>query len=316
MTALPQAHTPRTVGITGASGFLGTHLVATLTAHGHRVVRFVRGRAAGPGEIAWDPQRGTLEPGSLDGLDAIVHLSGASIGDGAWTPARRRELVTSRVESTATLARALASRRDGPRVLVSTSAIGYYGDRGDEWLEETSPPGSGFLADLGRVWEAAADPAERAGVRVVHPRIGLVLWPSEGALAPLVRLTRWGAGGPLGSGRQWWSWVGLDDLLAMLARAVESDAFVGPFNAVAPEPIRQHAFAATLGRVLARPALLPAPALALRLVLGRDRADQLLLASTRVRPAVLQRLEHRWRDPELAPLLARMLGRARPGAAA
>jgi uncharacterized protein (TIGR01777 family) len=257
--------------------------------------------------VAWDPGRGVLEPRALDGLDAIVHLSGASIGDGAWTPARRRELMTSRVDSTALLARTMAARADGPRVLVGTSAIGYYGDRGEEWLEESSAPGRGFLAGLAKQWEQAAEPAERAGVRVVHPRIGLVLWPSEGALAPLVRLTRWGAGGPLGNGRAWWSWIGLRDLLEMFARAIESAALAGPFNAVAPEPIRQRAFATTLGRVLGRPAILPAPAFALRLVLGRERADQLLLASARVRPAALARLGHRWLDPDLEPYLSQVL---------
>jgi uncharacterized protein (TIGR01777 family) len=256
-----------------------------------------------------------LDPAALAGLDAIVHLAGASIGDGAWTAARRRELVASRVDSTALLARTLAERRDGPRVLVSTSAIGRYGDRGEEWLDESSPPGRGFLAQLARDWEAAAEPAARAGVRVVHPRIGLLLWPSDGALVPLLRIFRWGLGGPFGRGRTWWSWVGLPDLLEMLTRAVESDELRGPFNAVAPEPVRQGAFAKVLGRVLRRPAILPAPPVALRLVLGRDRANELLLASARVRPAVLAHLGYRHRDPELEPYLARVLAPARAAAA-
>lgn len=310
--SLPRVRAPLTVGITGASGFVGRHLVTWLATQGHRAVRFVRGRPARADEIAWDPARGTVDPAAIAKLDAIVHLSGASLAHGAWTDARKHELVTSRVDSTATLARALASLGSvGPRVLVSTSAIGYYGSRGEEWLDEASAPGQGFLAELARRWEAAAAPAAEAGIRVVHPRLGIVLWPDDGALAPLVQLTRLGGGGPLGNGRAWWSWIGLHDLLEILLRAIETPDMAGPVNAVAPEPIREGELAQALGRVLRRPALLPAPPFALRLVMGRERADDMLLASQRVRPGVLAKLGHTWRDPELEPLLARLFGRPR-----
>jgi uncharacterized protein (TIGR01777 family) len=288
---------------------LGRALESYLTSQGWDVVRFVRGRAAQEGEIAWDPARGQLDPGALDGLDAIVHLSGASIAEHAWSPDRKRVLRESRAGATALLARALAGRTDGPRVFVSASAVGWYGDRGEEELDESSAPGSGFLAGMARDWEAAAEPAARAGVRVVHPRFGLVLWPGAGVLGKLELPFRLGAGGPLASGRSWWSWIGLEDLLEMLATAIERDTIAGPFNAVAPEPARQRDVARTLGRVLGRPSWLPAPALALRAVLGRERADELLLASQRVRPGVLVREGFRYRDPSLETLLARLYGR-------
>ncbi len=306
-----RAGSPRAIGVTGASGFLGGALARLLESRGERVVRFVRGREAGPGEVAWDPARGLLDPAALAGLDAVVHLSGAGLADAPWTPARRRVLVESRVESTALLAHALAGCRGRPRVLVSTSAVGWYGDRGDETLDESSAPGTGFLAELAQRWESAAEPAVRAGLRVVHPRLGIVLSPGEGALGPLVRLFRLGLGGPLGNGRAWWSWVGLEDVLGMLLFAIALDELTGPFNAVAPEPVRQADFARALGRALGRPSWLPAPAFALRAVLGRDRADQMLLASQRVRPSVLERAGFRWRGPALGPLLERLFVRPR-----
>lgn len=306
---------PLTVGVTGASGFLGTQLCAALTTQGHRVVRFVRGAHARAGEVAWDPARGRLDAAALAGLDAIVHLAGAGIADAPWTPARKQELLESRVASTALLARHLAEGA-GPRVLVSTSAVGWYGDRGDDPLDESSSPGRGFLAEMARRWEDAAAAASRAGVRVVHPRIGIVLWPSGGALTPLGRAMRLGAGGPLGSGRAWWSWVGLHDLLDMLLFAIEQPALSGPFNAVAPEPARQKDLARALGRALARPSWLPAPAFALRALLGREKADEMLLSSQRVRPAVLERAGFRWREPALEPLLERLYGVPRARATA
>ncbi len=305
---------PLTVGVTGASGFLGRQLCAYLTTQGHRVVRFVRGRPAAPDEVAWDPARGQLDAEPLAALDAIVHLAGAGIADAPWTPARRQELVESRVASTALLARHLAEGA-GPRVLVSTSAVGWYGDRGDDWLDESSSPGRGFLAELGRRWEDAASPAARAGVRVAHPRIGIVLWPKGGALDKLALPFVFGAGGPLGSGGAWWSWVGLHDLLEMLLFAIESPALSGPFNAVAPYPARQAEISRALGRALSRPSWLPAPAFALRAILGRERADEMLLSSQRVRPAVLERAGFRWRDTDIESLLARLYGVPRAGVA-
>ena len=309
------------IGVTGASGFLGRSLAAFLAARGDRVTRFVRGRRAGTGEIAWDPLAGQLDECALEPLDGIVHLSGAGIADERWTLERRRLLVDSRVRSTATLARALAAcakRGARPRVLVSASAVGWYGDRGDEPLDERSGPGRGFLAELAQAWEAAAAPARDAGVRVAHPRTGLVLSPDGGVLAKLLLPFRLGAGGPLGDGRAWWSWIALSDWLDAVGFALEAPALAGAFNAVAPEPVRQGDFARTLGRALHRPAFMPAPALALRAIMGRGRADEMLLASQRALPHALTAAGFRFREPELARLLARLLAppvtRARPSA--
>ena len=300
----------RTIAVSGASGMIGQALVAYLTTQGHTVKTLVRRAARGPHEIAWDPARGSLAPGALAGVNAVVHLAGAGIADAPWTAARKRELVDSRVQSTALLARAIASGA-GPRTFVSASAIGIYGDRGDETLDERSAPGSGFLSELAQQWEAAAAPAAIAGVRVAHPRIGIVLWPQGGALPKLVTPTRFGAGGPLGDGRQWWSWVTLHELVDMIAFAIDAPGAAplsGAFNAVAPQSVRQRDFAAALGRVMSRPAFAPAPAFALRALLGTEMADAVLLSGQRLSPRVLQEHGYVWRDGELEPALRALLG--------
>ncbi len=294
--------------VSGASGLVGGALCALLPARGHTVARLVRRAARAPDEIAWDPAAGVLDTPALAGLDAVVHLAGAGIAEQRWTPGRKRELVDSRVRSTSLLAAALASLPVPPRVLVSASAIGWYGERGDEPLDESSAPGEGFLAELGRAWETAATPAAAAGVRVAHPRIGVVLTPRGGALAKLLPLFRLGLGGPVGSGRQWWSWITLDDLLLALLHALEHDEVRGAFNAVAPAPVRNAEFARALGRALNRPAWLPAPAFALRAALGRELADGVLLASQRVTPGVLARTGFAFGDPVFEPALRRLLG--------
>ncbi len=303
-----QGSTRRTVAVTGASGMIGQALVASLSTQGHTVKTLVRRAARGVNEIAWDPARGSLAPGALAGVDAVVHLAGAGIADAPWTDARKRELVDSRVQSTALLARALAGG-EGPRVFVSASAIGVYGNRGDEELDERSTRGGGFLGELAARWEDAAAPAAAAGVRVVHPRISLVLWPQGGALPKLITPTRFGAGGPLGSGGQWWSWVTLHDLLDMIAFAIR-EPLHGAFNATAPQPVRQREFAAALGHVMSRPAFAPAPAFALRALLGGEMADAVLLAGQRLTPRVLQEQGYVWRDPDLEPALRGLLGHA------
>ena len=300
---------PLTVAVTGASGMIGGALTAYLTTQGCTVKQLVRRATRDASEIKWDPARGVLNPAALSGVDAVVHLAGAGIADAPWTAARQRELVDSRVLSTGLLARTLAEMPGKPAVLVSTSAIGWYGDRGEEVLDETSAPGHGFLAELGQRWESAAVPASEAGIRVVHPRIGVVLWPRGGALSKLITPTRFGVGGPLGNGRQWWSWVTLHDLLDMLLHAIDTPELSGPFNAVAPEPARQRDVAATLGRVMGRPAFIPAPAFALRALLGRGMADGVLLAGQRLTPGVLGQTGFEHRDPHLGPALALMLGR-------
>lgn len=296
--------------VSGASGLIGGALCARLLASGEEVGRLVRRPARDASEVSWDPARGVLEPAGLAGFDAVVHLAGAGLADRPWTPARKRELVDSRIRSTRLLAEALAGLTRGPRVFLSASAVGWYGDRGDEVLDETSAPGSGFLAGLTQAWEAAAQPAAVAGVRVAHPRTGLVLTPQGGALATLLPLFRAGLGGPLGRGTQWWSWITLDDLLSALRHALTCAEVVGPFNAVAPVAVTNAAFSRTLGRVLRRPAVLPAPAFALRLVMGRERADEMLLAGQRARPVVLERSGFEFCDPELEPALSRLLRRA------
>jgi uncharacterized protein (TIGR01777 family) len=293
--------------VSGASGLVGRALCARLPAAGHAVVRLVRRAATRPDEVAWDPVAGTLDPAALAGFDAVVHLAGAGIADRRWTPARRRELVDSRVRSTTLLANALAAAPSPPRVLLSASASGWYGDRGDEPLAETSGPGTGFLAGLARAWEGAAAPAAAAGIRVAHPRTGVVLAPHGGALAKLLPLFRLGLGGPLGSGAQWWSWITLDDLLASFVHAIGHADVRGPFNAATPSPLTNAGFTRALGRALRRPAWLPAPAFALRLALGRDLADEALLSSQRLVPALLERTGFRFGDPELEPALRRLL---------
>lgn len=291
--------------VSGASGWIGTPWCRSLANEGHEVVALVRRPARGANEVSWDPAAGRLDPGALEGFDAVVHLAGAGIADARWTAARREEIVASRVRSTDLLARALATLRTRPRVLVSMSATGWYGDRGDEALSESSGPGTGFLAGVARAWEAAAAPAAAAGIRVAHPRLGLVLEATGGALGAMLPIARLGLAGPLGSGRQWWSWVTRADVLRALRFALEHDALAGPFNVVAPDPRRNADFTHALGRALHRPAVLPAPAFALRLAMGRDFADELLLASARVAPAALLAAGFAFRDADLEGALTR-----------
>ena len=297
------------VAVTGASGLVGSALVPFLTTGGHEVIRLVRRGPRGEGEVRWDPARGEIDAASLEGIDAVVHLSGENIAGGRWTEARKVRLRDSRVESTHLLARTLAALNRPPRVLASTSAIGIYGSRGDEWLSEATPPGSDFLAGLGVEWEAAAEPAREAGIRVVHPRLGLVLSPAGGALGKMLPPFRAGLGGVVGPGTQYMSWVALDDVLGALHHALVTETMVGPFNLVAPEPATNREFTKTLGRVLGRPTVAPAPAFALRLALGAEMADSTLLASSRVRPDLLRESGFTFRFPRLEGALRHVLGR-------
>jgi uncharacterized protein (TIGR01777 family) len=291
--------------IAGAGGMIGSALARRLVEDRRVVRRLVRRPPRDESERSWDPARGELDPAVFERVTAVVHLGGESLADGRWTVARRRAIVASRVTSTMRIARAIAERASRPRVLIVASAVGIYGDRGDEWLDETSPPGRGFLSELAQAWEAAARPAAESGVRVAYARLGLVLDPKGGALAPLVRLTRFGLGGPLGSGNQWWPWVTLDDAVRALGFALDHDPLDGPF-VLAAGVARQRELAAALGRVLGRPAWLPTPAVALRLALG-GMADEMLLASQRVRAQTLERARFRFLEPVLEPALRRML---------
>jgi len=295
------------VALTGASGLLGTRLYPAFARAGYRVLPLVR-RAPRAGEAAWDPLHGTLDLGGLAGVTAAVHLAGESIAAGRWTEQVKHRIRESRTRGTRLLAESLARLTPRPSVLVSASAIGIYGDRGDEILTEESPLGHDFLAATGREWEAATAPAFDTGIRVVRLRFGIVLAREGGALPRMVRPFRFGVGGPIGSGRQWMSWVAIEDLVAVVLQALTDTRMDGPINVVAAEPVRNADFARALGRVLHRPALLPAPAFALRFLFG-EMADTALLASQRVLPARLSALGFRHQFPTLAPALRHALDR-------
>jgi uncharacterized protein (TIGR01777 family) len=292
------------IAITGASGFVGRALSPALRDAGHTVRTIGRGSSS---DIRWDPQAGTLRADDLEGVDAVVHLAGASVSE-RWTPAHKREILDSRVRGTSLIAATIAAMPRKPRVLVSASAIGIYGSCGDDWLTEASTTGRDFLADVGRAWESSADAARDAGIRVVHPRIGIVLSPGGGALAKMLPAFRLGAGGPMGSGCQWMSWIALDDLTGVLQFALAEEALAGPVNAVAPSPVTNAAFGAALGAALHRPAILPVPAFALRLLFG-EMAEATVLASQRVRATKLADAGYAFRYPELDGALQHLLAR-------
>lgn len=308
---------PACFAVSGATGLVGSALVPFLTSGGHRVIRLVRLGArprAAPGtseaviDVPWDPDAGLLSMRDLEGVDAVINLSGAGIADGRWSAARKHLLRESRLRGTALLATTLGKLDQKPAALLSVSATGIYGDRGDEVLGDDAQPGTDFLAHLAQDWERAAEPARDAGIAVVHPRLGLVLSPAGGALQRLLPPFRLGLGGPLGSGRQWTSPASIDDVIGMLAWAARTPGIEGPFNAVAPEPVRNRDLALALGGILHRPAILPVPAVGLRLALG-EMADAVLLASQRAVPSQLTRAGFRWRHPALDDMLRRVLGR-------
>ena len=301
---------PLRVAITGASGLIGRSLAAFLQTGGHRVDRLVRG-AVEPGstDIGWDPSHGAIDVAALEGVDAVVHLAGESVAGGRWTPARKEAIRESRRRGTALLAGALAQLERPPRVLLSASAIGYYGDRGDEVLTEESRAGDGFLAEVCREWEAATSAARSAGVRVVTARFGIVLAAGGGALATMLRPFRLGLGGVVGSGRQYMSWIALDDVVGGLHHLLFADEVAGPVNATAPVPVTNAAFTRTLGRVLHRPTVVPLPAAGVRTLFG-EMGEALLLASQRVLPARLEAARMRFEHPQLEGALRAELGLA------
>lgn len=274
------------VAITGASGFIGGSLVHHLRHAGHTVLTIGRPRSGGTQpDIKWDAAT-TLDAAALEGVEAVVHLAGESIAQ-RWTDEARRAIRESRVQGTALLARTLASLDHAPSVLVSMSAIGIYGDRGDEQLDESATTGDGFLAEVGRAWEAAADPARVAGIRVVHPRLGIALSPDGGALAKLIPIFSLGVGGQIGSGRQWMSWISRTDLVRALAFMLTEAALAGPVNLVAPAPVTNAEFTDVLGRVLRRPTIVPVPAFAIKLLYG-EMGEATVIEGQRVVPTRLQ----------------------------
>jgi len=291
--------------VSGATGMIGSALITELEAKGHTVRRLTRSPRS-EGDIRWDPEGGTVD-GDLSGVDAVVHLAGESIAEGRWTEEKKRRILQSRKKGTRLLAEEVAGLSDPPSVMVSVSATGYYGDRGNELLTEESEPGDLFLSEVCREWEAAADPAREAGIRVVHPRLGIVLSTEGGALGTTLPIFKLGGGGKIGSGRQYWSWVSLDDVIGALVHALETDDLSGPVNVVTTDPPTNAEYTKVLGKVLGRPTFLTVPASAARLGLG-EIADELLLASARVEPVRLQETGYEFRYPELDGALHHLLG--------
>src|SRR5215213_10376618 len=291
--------------ISGATGLIGSALAQELKDGGHSITRLTRS-PKGENDVRWDPDAGTID-GSLAGTEAVVHLAGESIAEGRWTASKKERIMESRKKGTRLLAEAIAGLPTPPRVMVSASAVGYYGDRGNELLREDSGPGSDFLAEVCKAWEAAADPAREAGIRVVHPRFGIVLSPKGGALGTTLPIFKLGGGGRIGSGRQWWSWVALDDVVGAIMHALEGDSVEGPANVGSPNPLTNAQYTRVLGKVLNRPTVFPLPAPAARLALG-EVADALLLASQRMQPARLKETGYEFRYPELEGTLRHLLG--------
>jgi uncharacterized protein (TIGR01777 family) len=293
--------------VSGPTGLIGSALIPALKERGHRVRRLTRSGGSAENTVWWDPSAGEIDTGRLDGVDAVVHLAGESIV-GRWTRAKKARIRESRVRGTRLLAETLAGLPEPPAIMVSASASGYYGDRGNELLSEESAPGGNFLAGVCEEWEAAANPARQVGVRVVHPRFGIVLSTAGGALGTTLPIFRLGAGGKIGSGRQYWSWVVIDDVVGAILHALEEDSLNGPVNVTVPDPLTNAEYTRTLGHVLGRPTIFPLPAPAARVMLGQV-ADELLLASQRIEPVRLKETGYSYRYPELEGALRYLLGR-------
>jgi uncharacterized protein (TIGR01777 family) len=292
--------------ISGATGLIGSALIPELEAKGHTLRRLTR-TPRSEGDIRWDLDAGTIE-GDLSGTEAVIHLAGESIAEGRWTEEKKRRILESRRKGTRLLAETIVTLSEPPPVMVCVSAIGYYGDRGNELLTEESESGDLFLSEVCRKWEAAAEPAREAGIRVVHPRFGIVLSTEGGALGASLPIFKLGGGGKIGSGRQYWSWVSFDDVIGAILHSIENDALSGPVNVVAPDPPTNAEYTKVLGYVLGRPTFFAVPAPAARVALG-GMADELLLASARVEPVRLQETGYSFRHPDLEETLKYLLGR-------
>lgn len=293
------------VAVSGSHGLVGSALVAALAREGYDVVLVTRPEAAGagPGSVIWDPEHGVVEAGPLSKVQAVVHLAGEPIGNRRWTETVKARIRDSRVRGTQALSRAMAAADPKPEVLVSASAIGFYGDRGDEVLTEESPSGEGFFAAVCRKWETATEPAEEAGIRTVHIRTGVVLSKRGGTLERILPLFKLGLGGRLGSGDQWFSWISLDDEVAAILHLLETAGASGAFNLTAPDPVTNRDFTKTLGRVLRRPTVLPVPRPVMRLALGSELADELVLGGQRVLPRRLEDSGFVFTHPDLESAL-------------
>lgn len=298
----------QTVAVTGASGLVGKVLVDSLTGGGATVKSIVRRTPDSyDSQIQWDTKNGFVNPERLEGLDAVIHLAGEPIAEGRWNDRKKARIRDSRIEGTATLAKALAGTTNKPRVLVSASAIGFYGNRGDEELTESSAVGTGFLPDVCGGWEEATKPAEDAGIRVVHVRIGIVLTKDGGALGAMLLPFKMGVGGIMGNGKQYWSWVSIEDLVSVIEFAVANDSISGPVNAVSPTPATNREFTKAMGRALSRPTIFPMPGFAARMVIG-EMADALLLSSARVLPQRLIDAGFEFQHSDLDAALTHALG--------
>ena len=293
--------------VSGSTGLIGSALVSALEEGGHRVRRLTRSGGSSEDVVLWDPSAGEIDAGRIEGVDAVVHLAGENIA-GRWTDAKKARIRDSRVRGTRLLAETLARLPTPPVVMVSASAAGYYGDRGNELLSEESAPGDNFLAGVGQEWEAAADPAREAGVRVVNPRFGIVLSTEGGALGTTLPIFKLGVGGKIGSGRQYWSWIAIDDVVGAILHVLTKDSLEGPVNVTVPDPPTNSEYTSVLGRVLGRPTVFPLPAPAARIMLGQ-LADELLLASQRIEPARLKETGYSYRYPELEGALRHLLGK-------
>ena len=291
------------VVISGGSGLIGSALTTSLQADGHRVRPLVRGGVSGGDKIGWDPETGRVDAAALEAVDAVVNLAGEGIGERKWTDEQKHRIRDSRVRGTAALAAAVAGLEQKPRVFISGSAVGYYGDRGDELLTEQSAPGDDFLAELCQSWEAETQPVADAGVRTVVIRTGIVLAKQGGALAPLLLPFKLGLGGKQGSGKQWMSWIALVDEVAAIRTAIDNEQFGGPVNLVAPNATTNEEFARTLGRVLHRPTVLPTPMFPLKLRFGAELVDTLLLSGQHVTPGALESAGFTFRQPVLTGAL-------------
>ena len=297
---------PQRILVSGVSGPIGAVLLPSLKATGASITRLVRHPATENDEISWDPSR-PLSPDSVSGFDAVIHLAGESIV-GRWTEAKKRRILDSRTQGTSHLAEAVAKAPQPPRVFISASAVGFYGNRGDEILREDSPSGEGFAAEICRQWEAAAQPAARAGIRTAQLRIGVVMSADGGALPKMLPAFRLGLGGRLGDGRQWWTWVSVRDVVGAIHHVLENESLSGPVNTVSPNPVTNAQFTSTLASVLKRPAIFPMPAFAVRLVFG-EMGEELFLGSQRVEPAKLTATGYQFQHPDLRNTLKEILQR-------
>lgn len=294
--------------VSGSSGLIGGRLLPLLRASGHHVTRLVRREPRSAEERRWNPAAGQLDESALNGIDAVINLAGDNIGRGRWTASKKQRILDSRVQSTRLLSEAMAAVNSRPQTLVSASAVGIYGHRGDEELTEQSEPGQGFLADVCRAWEGATEPAAKAGVRVVNPRFGVVLATDDGALKKMLLPFKMGVGGVMGSGKQYWSWLTVDEAARILLFALKHQELSGPVNAVSPHPVTNAEFTAALAKALHRPAFFPMPAFAARLALG-EMADHLILSSACVLPRKLESSGYNFLNPEILAALRDLLRR-------